>query len=369
MATHIPFLDLKAQYQKIKHEVDEEIQKVVESCAFIKGPATHEFVKNFAAFCHVNHGVGVGNGTDAIFLALRALDIGPGHEVITSPNTFIATTEAISLTGARPVFVDIHPTTYNIDVSKIEEKITEKTRAIVAVHLFGQPADMSPILDIAKRHNLKVIEDSAQAHGATYKGRPVGCFGHVACFSFYPGKNLGAYGDGGAVLTNDENVARKVAMLADHGSSNKYEHVFEGVNSRLDTIQAAVLNVKLKYINEWNEQRRQNAYTYNKMLRDVPGVVIPSELKETKPVYHLYVIQVEQRDKMRELLAADGVATGIHYPTALHQQPAYAHLKNPEGSYPVAEAAVARYISLPMYPELTESMIDHVCTSIKKHVG
>ena len=369
MSIRIPFLDLKAQYQKIKDEVDVEIQNVVDSCAFINGPAVKKFNKNFAEYCGVNFAVGVGNGTDAIFLALKAIGISPGDEVITAPNTFIATTEAISLTGARPVFVDIHPATYNIDVTKIEAAITGKTKAIVPVHLFGQPADMAPILNIAKKHNLKIVEDAAQAHGAMYKGKRVGGFGDVACFSFYPGKNLGAYGDGGAVVTNNEEIAQKVVMLADHGSFNKYEHKFEGVNSRLDSVQAAVLDVKLKYIDEWNELRRENAYTYNKFLQGVPGIVVPSELRETKPVYHLYVVQVNERDKIRDLLGEDGIASGIHYPTALHQQPAYLYLGYEEGSFPVAEAAVAKYVSLPMYPELTEPMIEHVCNSLKKYVA
>lgn len=369
MSNRVPFLDLKAQYQKIKNEVDGEIQKVIESCAFINGPATKEFNKNFAEYCGVDYAVGVGNGTDALFLALKAIGIGPGDEVITAPNTFIATTEAISMVGARPVFVDVHAGTYNIDVTKIEAAITAKTKAIIPVHLFGQPADMSPIMNLAQKHNLKIVEDAAQAHGAMYKRRRVGGFGDVACFSFYPGKNLGAYGDAGAVVTNNQEIAEQVAMLADHGSYMKYEHKFEGVNSRLDSLQAAVLNVKLNYIDDWNDQRRQNAYTYNKFLKDAPGIVIPSELRETKPVYHLYVVQVNDRDKVRELLAKDGIASGIHYPTALHEQPAYAYLGYKKGSFPVAETAVANYISLPMYPELTETMIEHVCNSLKKHAA
>lgn len=365
----VPFLDLKGQYQKIKSEVDREIQSVIDSCAFINGPATKNFEKNFAHYCGVKYAVGVANGTDALHLALRAIGIGKGDEVITAPNTFIATTEAITLAGAMPVFVDINAETYNIDVSKIEEKITPKTKAIIPVHLFGQPADMAPIVRLAKKYNLKVIEDACQAHGAYYHGNRVGSFGDVACFSFYPGKNLGAYGDGGAVATNDEEIARNVARLADHGSLIKYQHDVEGVNSRLDSIQAAILDVKLKYLDQWNEQRRNNAYLYNKFLQAVDSVITPAELENTKPVYHLYVIQADNRDDLLMKLKDDGIGTGIHYPKALHQQPAYEYMGLKEGSFPMAEQCVSRYLSLPMFPELTEPMIKTVCDAIKKYVA
>ena len=360
----VPFLDLKAQYQALKPEIDSAIQSVVESCAFVRGPATRNFEKNFAEYCGAKFCVGVGNGSDALYLTLRALGIGPGDEVITVPNTFIATTESISLTGARVVFVDINPQTYNIDVNKIEEKISQRTRAILPVHLFGQPADMEPILEIAKKYNLKVIEDAAQAHGALYQKKRVGTFGDAACFSFYPGKNLGAYGDGGAVVTNNPELAAQISMLGDHGSLKKYEHETEGVNSRLDSIQAAILNVKLKYLDEWNEKRRKNAFLYNKFLSDIDSVITPFELENTKPVYHLYVIQVENRDKIREKLSEKGIATGIHYPHALHLLPAYQYLGLQEGSFPEAERCTNRFLSLPMYPELTESQIEYVCDVI-----
>lgn len=365
----VPFLDLKIQYQQIKSEVDRAIQAVIDSCAFINGPATKQFEKNFATYCGVNHAIGVANGTDALHLALRALGIGQGDEVITAANTFIATAEAITLAGARVVFVDIHPETYNIDSTKIEEKISSKTKAIIPVHLFGQPADMEPILRLARQHHLKVIEDACQAHGAKYQGQRVGTFGDVACFSFYPGKNLGAYGDGGAVVTNDETIAQQVAMLADHGSRIKYQHQVEGMNSRLDSIQAAILDVKLRYLDRWNERRRQNARLYNELLQDVVGIVTPRELPETEPVYHLYVIQANDRDRLRQQLAEAGIGTGIHYPMALHQQPAYQHLGLKTGDYPVAETCTRRYLSLPMYPELTESMIETVCQAIKKYAA
>jgi dTDP-4-amino-4,6-dideoxygalactose transaminase len=365
MNPNVPFLDLKAQYQSIKEEVNEAILSVVESCAYAKGPAVRQFQKNFSEYCETKHAVGVANGTDAIYLALRAVGVGPGDEVITTPDTFIATTEAITQAGAKIVFVDINPKTYNIDVSKIEEKITSKTKAIVPVHLFGQPADMEPILEIAKKHNLKVVEDAAQAHGARYFGKRVGTFGDVACFSFYPGKNLGAYGDGGAVVTNNEEIATNVEKIADHGSLKKYIHEVEGVNSRLDSVQAAVLDVKLKYLDQWNESRRKNAYVYNELLKDIDGVITPAELENTVPVYHLYVIQVDNRDALQQKLSDAGIASGIHYPYPLHLVPAYEYLGLKKGAFPNAENCAERFLSLPMYAELTESMIKSVCDVIK----
>ena len=364
MQQNVPFLDLKAQYQSIKDEVNEAILSVVESCAYVKGPAVKQFQKNFAEYCDVKYAVGVANGTDAIYLALRAVGIGPGDEVITTPDTFIATTEAITQAGAKIVFVDINPETYNINVSKIEEKITQKTKAIIPVHLFGQPADMDPIIEIAKKYNLKIVEDAAQAHGARYFGKRVGTFGDVACFSFYPGKNLGAYGDGGAIATNNEEIATQVEKLADHGSLKKYIHEEEGGNSRLDSVQAAVLDVKLKYLDQWNESRRKNAYVYNELLKNVAGVITPVELENTTPVYHLYVIQVEGRDGLQQKLSDAGIASGIHYPYPLHLTPAYQYLGLKKGDFPEAEKCADRFLSLPMYPELTESMIQKVCDVI-----
>jgi len=368
MNPNVPFLDLKAQYHTIKDEVNEAILSVVESCAYAKGPAVKDFQKNFAEYCGAKYAVGVANGTDALYLALRAVGIRPGDEVITTPDTFIATTEAITQSGAKIVFVDINPKTYNIDVSKIEEKITSKTKAIIPVHLFGQPADMEQILSIARKHNLKVIEDAAQAHGAFYNGKRVGTFGDVACFSFYPGKNLGAYGDGGAVVTNNQEIATQVEKIADHGSLKKYIHEIEGVNSRLDSIQAAVLNIKLKYLDQWNESRRKNAYIYNEMLKNVDGVTTPDELENTKPVYHLYVIQVKNRDGLQQKLTEAGIASGIHYPYPLHLTPAYEYLGLKKGSFPVAEKCADQFLSLPMYPELTELQIQKVYDAIVKNV-
>jgi dTDP-4-amino-4,6-dideoxygalactose transaminase len=264
---NIPFVDLKSQYDSIKNEIDSAITEVISKSAFVGGPFVESFEKSFAFFCGVKHCVGVGNGTDALFIALKTLGIKQGDEVITAANSFIATSEAISLTGGRVVFVDINPTTFNIDVEKIEEKINSKTKVIIPVHLYGQPADMDPILRIAKKYNLKVIEDAAQAHGALYKGRPVGSMGDVACFSFYPGKNLGAYGDGGAIVTNDDGFAIKARMFSNHGRVGKYDHELEGVNSRLDGVQAAVLSAKLRHLPQWNESRRKNASLYNETLK------------------------------------------------------------------------------------------------------
>jgi len=285
----IPFVDLKAQYDGIKEEIDKAISDVISKTAFVGGPFLESFEKSFASFCGVKNCVGVGNGTDALYIALRALGIGPGDEVITVANSFIATSEAITMTGARVVFVDINPRTYNIDVTKIEEKVTPRTKAIIPVHLYGQPADVDPIIAIAKKHGLKIVEDAAQGHGGLYKGRRIGSIGDLACFSFYPGKNLGAYGDGGAVVTNDDALADKVRMIANHGRMEKYNHKLEGVNSRLDGLQAAILDVKLRHLPAWTDGRRRNAALYNDYLAG-SGVVTPVEIPDVTAVYHLYVV-------------------------------------------------------------------------------
>jgi dTDP-4-amino-4,6-dideoxygalactose transaminase len=325
------------------------------------------FEKDFAAFCGVKHCVGVGNGTDALFIALKALGIGAGDEVITVANSFIATSEAITLTGARVVFADINPHMYNIDTTKIEAKITKKTKAIIPVHLYGQPVDMDPILALAKKYNLKIVEDCAQAHGAVYKGRTVGSLGDMACFSFYPGKNLGAYGDGGAIVTSDEALAKKARMFANHGRVDKYDHEMEGINSRLDGLQAAILGVKLKHLNSWSEARRKNAYLYNEYLRGT-GVVTPVEINDVKSVYHLYVVRTkkENRQKLQDHLKAKGIATGIHYPIALPNLKAYAYLKHNGSDFPEATKASQEIFSLPMYPELEESQIQFIAREIKE---
>jgi dTDP-4-amino-4,6-dideoxygalactose transaminase len=311
--------------------------------------------------------VGVGNGTDALYIALRALGISEGDEVITVANSFIATSEAITMAGAKVVFVDMNPSTFNIDVTKIEEKITPNTKAIMPVHLYGQPADMDPILDIARKHNLKIVEDAAQAHGASYKGRKIGSMGDVACFSFYPGKNLGAYGDGGAIVTNDEDLSNKARMIANHGRTEKYNHDLEGVNSRLDGIQAAVLGVKLKHLEDWSENRRRNAYLYNEYLKDI-DLKTPGELGDVKAVYHLYVVRIKPdlRQKFQNFLKENQIFTGIHYPIALPYLNAYSYLSHSENDFPEALQASQEIVSLPMFPELTEEQIKFLASKAKE---
>jgi len=363
----IPFVDLKAQYDSIKDEIDEAIQNVLNNTSFIMGEELKKFEEEFARFCDVKYGIGVANGSDALILALRACGIGEGDEVITVPNTFIATTEAITHVGGKIVFVDIDPKTYTIDVSKIEEKITEKKKAIIPVHLYGQPADMGPIMELAKKHNIKIIEDAAQAHGAAYKGKKVGSIGDAGCFSFYPGKNLGAYGDAGMVVTNSEEIAEKIKLLRNHGRIiKKYEHEIEGYSSRLDNLQAAILRMKLRHLNKWNESRRKNAKRYNELLSNVSGIITPYEADYAKHVYHLYVIRTENRDKLREELKSKGVVTGIHYPIPLHLQPAYKYLGYKEGDFSITERASQEILSLPMFAELTDEQIGEIVKLIKK---
>lgn len=367
---NLPFVDLKAQYESIRQEIDEAIHAVIGKTAFVGGPFVAEFEKNFAAFCGVQHCVGVGNGTDALHIALKTLGIGPGDEVITVANSFIATSEAISLTGARVVFCDIDPGTYNIDAAKIEEKISDRTRAIVPVHLFGQPADMEQILDLAERHSLRVVEDAAQAVGASYRGRRAGSIGDVGCFSFYPGKNLGAYGDGGAIVTNDERFATRARMYANHGRIAKYDHMIEGVNSRLDGLQAAILSVKLRHLPDWTHSRRRVATLYGSLLAK-SDIVVPSEIPDVEHVYHLYVVRVpaEIRDELRRKLGDDGVSTGVHYPVALPNLPAYSYLGHGERDFPAATKASQEILSLPMYAELTEDQVAYVCDRIGTHIA
>ena len=362
----IPLVDLKAQYASIKPEIDAAVKRVLDDTDFISGSAVSEFEKSFAAYCGTLSAVGLANGTDALQLSLLALGVGQGDEVITAVNTFIATSEAISATGARTVFVDNDPQTYTIDVRKIEEKITPRTKAIIPIHLYGQPAAMDVINEIAAHHNLAVVEDAAQAHGASFKGKNVGTLGRLACFSFYPGKNLGAYGDAGAIATNDEALANKVRMLSNHGRLKKYEHEIEGYNSRLDTLQAAVLSVKLRHLRAWTEKRQQNASTYSQLLARAITIVTPVIHPGATHVFHLYVVRVQQREKVQQALKEAGIATGIHYPIPLHLQPAYKHLGLPTGSYPVAERFASEILSLPMYPELTNDQIAFICDTLIK---
>ena len=365
----IPFVDLKAQYDSIKDEIDNAIQNVLNTTSFIMGEELKKFEEEFAWFCDVKYAIGVANGSDALILALRACGIGEGDEVITVPHTFISTAEAISNVGGKVVFVDIDPKTYTIDVAKIEEKINEKTKAIIPVHLYGQPANMDPIMELAKKYDLKVIEDAAQAHGAEYKGKKVGSIGDVGCFSFYPGKNLGAYGDAGIVVTNNEEIAEKIKLLRNHGRiTKKYEHDIEGYSSRLDNLQAAILRVKLRHLNKWNESRRENAKKYSELLSNIDGIITPYEADYTKHVYHLYVIRTERRDKLREELKSKGIATGIHYPIPLHLQPAYKYLGYKRGDFPITEKASKEIISLPMFAELSEDQIGEIVRLIRNYM-
>jgi dTDP-4-amino-4,6-dideoxygalactose transaminase len=363
----IPLVDLKAQYERIKDEINAAIQEVIATSAFIGGPCVRAFEEAFAKFCGVKHCIGVGNGTDALFIALKSLGIGAGDEVITASNSFIATSEVITMTGAQVVFCDIDPKTYNIDVSQIEAKIAPQTKAIIPVHLYGQPADMDPLLELARRYGLKIVEDAAQAHGARYKGQMVGSLGDAACFSFYPGKNLGAYGDGGAIVTNDDELALTIRMFANHGRVDKYDHKIEGMNSRLDGLQAAILSVKLKYLEEWTEARRQLAYLYNNLLAD-SEIVTPVEIENARSVYHLYVVRLrnDTRDLVSQELLRRGIAVGIHYPIALPNLKAYSHLSEEERRCPEATSASQEILSLPLFPELNKAEVQYIAETLKE---
>lgn len=355
----IPLLDLQAQYHSIKDEIDAAIMEVLESCRFILGDKVKELEEKIAAYSGVKYGIGVANGTDALILSLEALGIGEGDEVITTSFTFFATTESISRVGARPVFVDIDPKTFNLDVNLIKEKITEKTKAIIPVHLFGQPADMDAIMKLAQKYNLKVIEDACQAIGAEYKGKKIGSFGDTACFSFFPSKNLGGAGDGGMVVANDAQVFEKIRLLRQHGSSKKYCHTILGHNSRLDEIQAAMLLVKLKYLDLWNEKRRKNAYLYNELLKGT-DVITPYEIEDIKHVYHLYVVRAKNRDSLAEKLKQNGIASGVYYPLPLHLQEVYRDLGYQRGDLPESEKASLETLALPLYPEMSEEKVRKV---------
>lgn len=361
----VPFLDLKAQYNTLRGEIHSAIQEVLESAAFAGGPYVAKFEEQFAAFCGTRHAVGVGNGTDALWLVMLARGIGPGDEVITVPNTFIATAEAVSLCGAKPVFVDVDSRTYNMDPAGLKRAITPRTKAIIPVHLFGQMADMDPILAIAREHGLMVIEDACQAHGAMNKGRIAGSMGVAGCFSFYPGKNLGAYGEAGAVVTDDLELASKIKILREHGQPKKYIHSVVGWNARMDGIQGAILSVKLRHLAMANEARRAHATQYRELLADVKAIVLPQEAADSKHVYHIFAIRTERRDEMIRRLAEKDIACGIHYPVPLHLQEAYAFLGLKAGAFPVAEECARQFVSLPMFPELTVEQIGYVCDEIR----
>jgi len=360
----VPFVDLTAQYRAISTEVGGAVAKVLEGADFILGREVSLFEEEFAAFCEAKYAIGVDSGTSALELALRAYDIGPGDEVITAANTFIATALAISHVGAKPVLADVDPCTHTIDVDEISKAISPRTKAILPVHLYGHPAHMEPIRQLADKLGLIVIEDACQAHGARYKGKRTGSLGHAAAFSFYPGKNLGAYGDGGMVVTNDRDIAKRLEMLRNYGQKEKYNHQFRGYNRRLDTLQAAILRVKLKYLEKWNASRRWNAKLYREFLEGA-GVVAPSETHGVESVWHLYVIRTEHRDTLREHLLSKGISPSIHYPIPVHLQPAYKDLGYKRGDFPVTEAYAKQILSLPMYPELEAGQIESVAKAIR----
>lgn len=363
----VPFLDLHAQYESIKPEINAAIQQVLDSCAFAGGPFVEKFEKDWAAYCGVKHAIGMGNGTDALWLALLALGVGPGDEVITVPATFIATAEAISLTGATPVFVDIEDKHYTMNPELLERAITPRTKAVVPVHLFGQTSDMDPIMDICRRHSLPVLEDACQAHGAAYKGKKAGSMGEAAAFSFYPGKNLGAYGEAGAVTTNRDNLASTMRMIRDHGQSKKYYHDIVGWNARMDGIQGAILSVKLKYLDGWNERRRQWAAVYQAAFGSEKGIVSPSARAYCRHIYHVYVVRVKERDRVLAALQAVGIGCGIHYPVPIHEQKAYGVGKM--GSFPVAEKCAREFLSLPMYAEMAKEDAEAVIQALRRTCG
>ena len=364
--THIPFLDLKAQHEPLRQELLAAFDEVLTSCAFAGGPFVAGFEQDFAAFCGSAHAVGVGNGTDALWFSLLALGVGAGDEVITVPATFMATAEAITHSGARPVFVDVDPQTYTMDPAWIERAITPRTKAIVPVHLYGQVADMDPILDIARRHGLFVIEDACQAHGAEYKGRKAGSIGDAGCFSFYPGKNLGALGEAGSVVTNNPELARKVQMLRDHGQSRKYCHTMVGWNGRMDGIQGAALRIKLRRLPQWNVARRAVAAHYTRLLQGIDGLITPVEAPCSFHVYHLYAIRLTGRDSLIAALDAKGISCGIHYPVPVHLQEAYSSLGLRQGSFPVAERHACEVVSLPIYPELSFAQVERVAHEVRR---
>lgn len=359
----IPISDVTRQYKDIKNEIDSAIQDTLNKGWFVLGKKVEKFEKEFASFCNAKFAVGVGSGTEALHLSLVACGIKEGDEVITVPNTAVPTVCAITFAGAKPVFIDIDPLSYNIDISSIKKKINKRTKAIIPVHLYGQAADMAPIIKIAKEYGLKIIEDACQAHGTLYHGKKVGSLGDLGCFSFYPSKNLGCYGDGGIVVTNNPKLAEKVWLLRNYGQKKRYVHITKGFNSRLDEIQAAVLSVKFKYLNGWNKRRREIASTYDSKLKN-SRVIIPSEMEYGRHVYHLYVIRTKNRDKLQEYLAGKGIQTNIHYPIPVHLQKAYEYLKTKKGSCPVAERYAKEILSIPLFPELTDKEINSVAAAI-----
>lgn len=366
MSNQIPMVDLRAQYLRIKNDIDAAMARVLETTAFIKGPDCTAFEKEFAAFCGAEACVGVANGTDALIYALRAYGVGPGDEVVTVANTFIATGEAILLNGATPVFVDVDDVTYTLDPNKLEAAITKKTKVIIPVHLYGHPCAMDAINRIACAHGLPVLEDSAQGHGATLNGKRAGTLGHAACFSFYPGKNLGAYGDAGAVVSNDKEFIAKVRQIANHGGgTNKYDNVVLGTNSRLDTLQAAILRAKLPHLQQWTDERRERAALYTKLLEGAPGLVTPREAPGAKSAWHLYTIRTPKRDALVEELKKHGVSTAVHYPRPIHLQPAMGPGGGKAGDLPVSEGLSREVMCLPLYPELPIEEVERIAALVR----
>lgn len=364
----VPFVDLQAQYASLSSAMEGAIAGVIQKNAFIGGPYLKEFEKSFAVFCGVPHAVGVSNGTDALRLALLGCGVGPGDEVITTPNTFIATAEAIAMIGAQVRFVDVDPETGNMDPKNLKGALTPRTRAIVPVHLYGRPADMSAICQFAQTHRLKVVSDAAQAHGALFQGKPIGQWGDAASFSFYPGKNLGAYGDAGAVVTNSPEVAAQVALLRDHGRTQKYEHKILGFNCRMDGLQAAVLSVKLPHLAEWTRQRQSHAKRYEDLLASTAGIRLVKNRAGAESVAHLYTILCDDREALRSHLTCRGIETGLHYPIPLHLQPALSSMGFNPGDFPVAEAWAQNVLSLPLFPELTEEQLVYVAAALNERV-
>jgi dTDP-4-amino-4,6-dideoxygalactose transaminase len=361
----IPLVDLQAQYQTIRVDVLAAIEDVLTHMQLFLGQQSQSFEHEFATFCGSDYGVGCSSGTDALILALRACNIGPGHEVITVSNTFIATVEAIALVGATPVFIDIDPETYTMDWTQLERVLTPRTRAILPVHLYGHPVEMQPVLEFARKHGLRVIEDASQAHGATYRGQRVGSFGDIGCFSLYYSKNLGAYGEAGICVTSDDELAESLRMIRDHGSRVRYQHEVIGTNARLDEIQAAVLRVKMRYLEEWNAARQANARIYTEQLQGLVETVPVVRPGDTH-VFYVYVVQVHKREQFRQELAQAGIATAVHYPIPIHLQPACVHYGYTRGMLPVTEAVTERIVSLPMYPELTAEQIQSIVNVVKE---
>lgn len=364
----VPLVDLRRQYKDIKDEVRKAVDEVLESGEYILGENVRKFEQEFANYCGVKYGVGVNSGSDALTIALSAVGVKSGDEVITAPNSFVSTANCIVFCGARPIFVDIDQETLNLDPEKLKDAITQKTKAIIVVHFHGHPADMDAIKEIAERYNIKIIEDACQAHGALYKGRKVGMLGDVACFSFYPTKNLGGYGDGGMIVTNNDELADKARSLRNYGRVAPYVYKILGYNSRLDELQAAILRVKLKYLDKWNDKRRRNASIYSQYLSEISEIAVPIEKEYAKHVYWVYAIRTKRRDEIQNFLNKNGIETMIHYPIPIHLQECYSHLGYSEGAFPIAEKSSKEMLSLPMFPELTEEEIRYVVQVIKQAV-